>query len=63
MLNWWFVGRQTVVDVVLGARTSIFIVLQKKSRMMACMAWFLNFRVIPLRGLNFGKLVQIFILY
>jgi len=25
------------------------------------MAWFLNFRVIPLRGLNFGKLVQIFI--
>lgn len=38
MLNWWFVGRQTVVDVVLGARTSIFIVLQKKSRMMACMA-------------------------
>jgi len=29
--------------------------------MTAHMAWFLNFRVIPLRGLNFGKLVQIFI--
>lgn len=38
MLNWRLGGFQTVVDVVLGARTSIFIVLQKKSRMMACMA-------------------------
>ena len=30
MLNWWFVGRQTVVDVVLGARTSNFYRLAEK---------------------------------
>lgn len=38
MLNWWFVGRQAVVDVVLGPWTSNFIVSQKKSRMTAHMA-------------------------
>ena len=30
MLNWWFVGRQAVVDVVLGPWTSKFYRLAEK---------------------------------
>ena len=38
MLNWWFVGCQTVVDVVLGPWMSILSFGKKKFHMTAHMA-------------------------
>ena len=38
MLNWWFVGRQTIVDAVLGPWTGIFMSCREKAHIKAHMA-------------------------
>ena len=59
MLNWWFVGRQAVVDAVLGVCTSI-LSSHKKVSYDGSYGLIFKFRVIPLRYLDFDQLVQIF---
>ena len=59
MLNWWFVGRQAVIDVVLGPWTSIL--SSRRKSLVWRLVWpDFKFRVIPLRYLDFDQLVQIF---
>ena len=38
MLNWWFVGRQAVIDVVLGLWTGIFMSCREKAHIKADIA-------------------------
>ena len=47
MLNWWFVGRQAVIDVVLGPWTSILSFGKKKVSYDGSHGLIFKFEVIP----------------